>query len=41
MKTRILQNSPNEPDSREFSATPQIRLGTRSIADSAAVWRLC
>jgi hypothetical protein len=41
MKPRIVQNSPNEPDSREFSVTPQIRQGTRSIADSAAIWRWC
>jgi hypothetical protein len=39
MKTRIVQNDPNKPDSTEFSATPQIRPGTRSIADSGVLWR--
>jgi hypothetical protein len=39
MKTRIVQNDPREPDSSEFSATPQIRPGTRSIADSGVIRR--
>jgi hypothetical protein len=36
MKTRIVQNGPNEPGSREFSATPQICPAMRSIAESGA-----
>jgi hypothetical protein len=39
MKTRIVQNDANEPDSTEFSATLQIRPGTRSTADSGAILR--
>jgi hypothetical protein len=39
MKTRIVHNDRNEPDSSEFSATPLIRPSTRSITDSGVIWR--